>query len=90
MTKVQYVCFSQRKHEIYTFKETSTCEYEVIILSPLLCSHPMFKPKDSEENVINCLPVDNAPKKPRSVLAMEAESLKYNQKLQVSFVPNEL
>ncbi|XP_077286148.1 endoplasmic reticulum lectin 1 isoform X2 [Arctopsyche grandis] len=82
MTKVQYVCFSHRKHEIYTFKETSTCEYEVTILSPLLCSHPLYKPKDSEENLINCLPVDNAPKKPRSVLAMEAESLKFNKKIQ--------
>ncbi|RZF34826.1 hypothetical protein LSTR_LSTR011213 [Laodelphax striatellus] len=29
-TKILYVCYNHGKHEIYTFKETSTCEYELI------------------------------------------------------------
>ncbi|XP_044731574.1 endoplasmic reticulum lectin 1 [Chrysoperla carnea] len=78
-TKVLYVCVPHGKHEVYSLKETSTCEYEVIILTPLLCSHPKYKPKETEENAINCVPLDGNPKKPKSLLAMEAESIKLRQ-----------
>ncbi|XP_041988243.1 endoplasmic reticulum lectin 1 isoform X2 [Aricia agestis] len=78
-TKVLYVCYAHGKHEVYSFKEISTCAYEAIILSPLLCEHPHFKPKDKNENIINCIPVDDAPKKPRSLLKHEVESLKFQQ-----------
>ncbi|CAH0714622.1 unnamed protein product, partial [Brenthis ino] len=78
LTRILYVCYSHGKHEVYSFKETSTCEYEIIILSPLLCEHPQFKPKDVSENIINCLPLDGAPKKPRNMLKNEVESLKFN------------
>ncbi|XP_023955101.2 endoplasmic reticulum lectin 1 isoform X2 [Bicyclus anynana] len=77
LTRVLYVCYSHGRHEVYSFKETSTCEYETIILSPLLCQHPQFKPKDVVENTINCLPVGDAPKKPRNLLKSEVESLKF-------------
>nr|CAD7399726.1 unnamed protein product [Timema cristinae] len=76
MTKALYVCYLHGKHEVYSIKETSTCEYEVVVLSPLLCQHPKYKPQESGENVINCHPLERAAKKPRSLLAMEAESLK--------------
>nr|CAD7427420.1 unnamed protein product [Timema monikensis] len=59
MTKALYVCYLHGKHEVYSIKETSTCE-----------------PQESGENVINCHPLERAAKKPRSLLAMEAESLK--------------
>ncbi|XP_026732359.1 endoplasmic reticulum lectin 1 isoform X1 [Trichoplusia ni] len=78
LTKVLYVCYSHGKHEVYSFKETSTCEYEIIILSPLLCEHPQFKPKDVSENIIDCLPIGEAPKKPRSLLKMEVDSLRFH------------
>jgi len=58
-------------------EETSTCEYEAIVLSPLICGHPDYRARGVGENEINCLPLDNAPKKPRSLLALEAESLKF-------------
>lgn len=76
ITRVQYVCYSHGKHEIYTFKETSTCEYEIVILSPLLCEHPAFKPDEIRENPINCLPIGDAPRKPRGLLKMEVENLR--------------
>ncbi|KAM3963742.1 endoplasmic reticulum lectin 1 isoform 2-T2 [Aphomia sociella] len=78
LTRVLYVCYAHGKHEVYSFKETSTCEYEIIILSPLLCEHPQFKPKDVSENNINCYPVDDAPKKPRGLLKMEVDSLRFH------------
>ncbi|CAH3876675.1 unnamed protein product [Pieris brassicae] len=77
-TRVLYVCYTHGKHEIYSMKETSTCEYEIIILSGLLCEHPQFKPKDVSENVINCMPISDAPKKPRNLLKSEVESLRLN------------
>lgn len=86
--KVLYVCYQHGKHELFSLEETSTCEYEIVVLSPLLCSHPDYKPQDTGENEINCLPVDNAPKKPRSLIAMEIESLKLrHQKVTVKQPP---
>ncbi|CAB0043885.1 unnamed protein product [Trichogramma brassicae] len=78
--KVLYVCYQHGKQEIYSIKETATCEYETIVLTPLLCGHPDYRAHDSEENTINCRPKDNAPKKPRSLMALEAESLKLRNK----------
>lgn len=75
-TRVMYVCEPQGKNEIYSLKETMTCSYEITILSPLLCSHPLYKPEKQTENPISCYPAWNAGRKPRSLLAMEAESLK--------------
>lgn len=79
-SKVLYVCYMHGKHEVYSLKETSTCQYEIIVLSPLLCSHPRYKPQDSGENIINCYPLEGGPKKPRSLLEMTAESYKLRHK----------
>ncbi|XP_053978244.1 endoplasmic reticulum lectin 1 isoform X2 [Hylaeus anthracinus] len=74
--KVLYVCYQHDKHELFSVTEPVSCEYEVIVLSPLLCIHPDYNPRDTRENEIDCLPIDTAPKKPRSLIAMEIESLK--------------
>ena len=42
-TKVLYICLPEGRLEIYELKETSTCEYEIIVLTSVLCSHPDFK-----------------------------------------------
>jgi endoplasmic reticulum lectin 1 len=85
MTRVLYVCYAHGKNEIYSLKETSTCNYEIIVLTPTLCLHPKYKIQETTENTISCLPLDNAPKKPKSLLAMELESTKLRfQKLMVS------
>lgn len=73
--KVLYVCYVHSQHEIFSVKETSSCEYEVIVLSPLLCAHPGYKSQDTGENEINCRPMQNALRKPSALVAMEAESL---------------
>lgn len=76
-TKLLYVCYPHGKHEVYSLKETSTCAYEVIVLSPLLCGHPKYAPSNTEDNVIECRPIDGAPAKPRGLLEMKADSWKY-------------
>lgn len=40
---VMYVCHPEAKHEILSVAEVTTCEYEVVILTPLLCSHPKYR-----------------------------------------------
>ncbi|XP_032515474.2 endoplasmic reticulum lectin 1 isoform X1 [Danaus plexippus] len=77
LTRVLYVCFSHGKHEVYSFKEIATCEYEMIILSPLLCEHPLYKPKDVGQNDIDCIPRDGAPIRPRNMLKNEIERVKF-------------
>lgn len=79
-TKVLYVCYLHGKHEVYSLKETSTCNYEIIVLSPLLCVHPRYKPQDTGENLINCIPIEGSPKKPRSLLEMKAESYNFRHR----------
>lgn len=76
ITNVQYVCYPHGKNEVYSLKETSTCNYEVVILTPTLCVHPSFNPKEANDNTINCIPLDDAPPKPRSLLMQEVENMK--------------
>ncbi|XP_056644389.1 endoplasmic reticulum lectin 1 [Diorhabda sublineata] len=74
ITKVLYVCYIHGKHEIYSVDEPQTCVYEIIILSPLVCAHPRYKPKDSEENKINCVPIDGSYKMPYSLAKLMHDS----------------
>lgn len=84
ITRVLYVCYAHGKNEIYSLKETSSCNYEIVVLTPNLCLHPKYKIQETKDNAINCVPLDNAPKKPKSLLAMEVESMKLRyQKLMV-------
>ncbi|XP_031336493.1 endoplasmic reticulum lectin 1 [Photinus pyralis] len=85
-TKVVYVCYIHGKHEIFSFKEISTCLYEVIILSPLLCSHPKYKPQETGENEINCVPLDDNPKRPRNMMKMIQESKKLRRRSDIDHI----
>lgn len=42
-TVVLYVCFSGTKNDIFVIKETSSCEYEAIVISAELCKHPKYR-----------------------------------------------
>lgn len=75
-TKMLYVCSPGVKSEISSVKETSTCNYEVIISTPTLCAHPSFNPKNTDDNAINCVPLGDAPNKPKSLLMMEVDNMK--------------
>jgi len=94
-TSVIYVCYMYGKNEIYSLKESSTCQYEIVVLSPLLCSHPKYKPQEVIENAINCLPVGNARKQPYNLLKLKSESRKLRRNtdldhIRVEFLPLEL
>ena len=73
-TRVLYVCNEDSKHELYSIKETSTCEYEAIVLSPLLCLSPEFQVSAAPENQISCYAVGDSPTKPKGLTAHETEA----------------
>lgn len=66
--KVKYVCFANKNSEILTIKETSTCNYELIVLTSKLCALPAFTTEKSEETPIHCSPVGDASSVPYSYL----------------------
>jgi endoplasmic reticulum lectin 1 len=43
MTRVYYVCYPAGKHEIFSLEEASSCEYEIVVLTPYLCQHPDYR-----------------------------------------------
>lgn len=66
-TTVMYVCHPEAKHEILTVAEVTTCEYEVIILTPLLCNHPKYRFRSSPVNDIFCQSLQGSPLRPQSL-----------------------
>lgn len=89
-TKVIYVCFIHGKHEVYLLKETSTCAYEIIILTPFLCSHPKYKPKEIGDLKINCVPVDDLGDQPYNLLKLKVESAKLRKNAEMDRIKVEL
>lgn len=75
-TMLRYVCYPHGKNEIYSFKETSSCNYEAIILTSALCSNPAFHPEESKEISIECFnKPDEQPHKPLSMLKQELKDI---------------
>ena len=74
-TIVRYVCYPQSKNEIYSFKETSSCTYEAIILTSVLCMIPTFHAEESKEVSIKCFNSPTEPHKPLSMLRLELNEM---------------
>ncbi|KAE9552247.1 hypothetical protein FO519_004556 [Halicephalobus sp. NKZ332] len=53
-TTVMYVCYEFTKHMIHAITEVSTCNYELIVLTNLLCTHPAFQAPTTPEHEIHC------------------------------------
>lgn len=76
-TRVLYTCYPSGRNEIYSLKEVSTCEYEVVVLTNSLCQHPSFRPAETTENLINCQPMEEDQTiKPKKLQDIEMEGLK--------------
>ncbi|XP_072437007.1 endoplasmic reticulum lectin 1 isoform X1 [Chiloscyllium punctatum] len=73
VTTVMYVCHPEAKHEILSVAEVTTCEYELVILTPLLCSHPKYRFKSSPVNDIFCQSVHGSPLRPKSLEQLEKQ-----------------
>ncbi|XP_061173865.1 endoplasmic reticulum lectin 1-like [Saccostrea echinata] len=62
--RILYICQPDGRGEIYEMKETSTCEYEVLVLTSVLCANPKFKPKNPPVSKIACHAMDGSPVRP--------------------------
>ncbi|XP_025413896.1 endoplasmic reticulum lectin 1 isoform X2 [Sipha flava] len=82
-TNVLYVCYPPSKHNVFSVKETSTCQYEVIVLTSYLCSHPWYKPPNSDELNIDCLPVDDSPRKPHNLKVLQSDTSKLKKQIKM-------
>ncbi|XP_060083802.1 LOW QUALITY PROTEIN: endoplasmic reticulum lectin 1-like [Ylistrum balloti] len=76
-----YVCQPDGRGEIYEFKEVSTCEYEIVVLTAVLCSNPLFKPKNPPVSKIACHAVDGSPDKPTVLKQWDTEENNYQTQL---------
>ncbi|KAE8600762.1 hypothetical protein XENTR_v10013401 [Xenopus tropicalis] len=68
---VMYICHPESKHEILSVAEVTTCEYEVVILTPLLCNHPKYRFRTSPINDIFCQSMPGSPLRPQSLVKLE-------------------
>ncbi|XP_066518339.1 endoplasmic reticulum lectin 1 [Hoplias malabaricus] len=72
-TSVLYVCHPEAKHEILSIAEVTTCEYEVVVLTPLLCAHPKYRFKSSPVNTIFCQALAGSPFRPQSLSQLDKQ-----------------
>ncbi|XP_077352300.1 endoplasmic reticulum lectin 1 isoform X2 [Festucalex cinctus] len=72
-TSVLYVCHPEAKHEILSIAEVTTCEYEVVVLTPLLCAHPKYRFKSSPVNAIFCQALAGSPLRPQRLAQLDKE-----------------
>ena len=75
--RLLYICHNEGKGEIYEIKETSSCHYDVIVLTSLLCSHPAFKMQVAYSNKIQCYSMQGTSRRPLSLDTLELESAKH-------------
>ena len=68
-TSLLYVCHEGGRNEIAHLEETSTCEYTVVIYSPLLCAHPYYQREEPTIQTIQCYGKDGG--KPKRLAEME-------------------
>ncbi|XP_066280043.1 endoplasmic reticulum lectin 1-like isoform X2 [Branchiostoma lanceolatum] len=69
-----YMCHPDSKNEIVSVEEVTTCNYEIIVFTPLLCRHPDYRQKDTPVNGIHCHAIHDAPIKPKILQQVEKES----------------
>ncbi|KAM9364629.1 endoplasmic reticulum lectin 1 [Pholidichthys leucotaenia] len=72
-TSVLYICHPESKHEILSVDEVTTCEYEVVVLTPLLCAHPKYRFKSSPVNTIFCQALAGSPLRPQQLTQLDKE-----------------
>ncbi|XP_072247269.1 endoplasmic reticulum lectin 1 [Leuresthes tenuis] len=72
-SSVLYVCHPEAKHEILSVAEVTTCEYEVVVLTPLLCAHPKYRFKSSPVNAIFCQALAGSPLQPQRLTQLDKD-----------------
>lgn len=74
VSRIIYVCNEEPNLELYSIKEISTCEYEAIVLAPMLCQHENFKTDTFTQQEIKCYSIDGSPMRPKKVIDFEEDA----------------
>lgn len=61
---ILYACDPNGNDNIVTFEETSSCIYEMVVVTKSICVHPAYKPKQESQKSVDCYALDNSPIKP--------------------------
>lgn len=72
---IMYICHPTANNEVISVKEVTSCEYEVMVLTPELCRNPAYVGKDDPLRAISCLPLFNSPSRPKSLDEHDALAL---------------
>lgn len=75
VTVIRFVCYTHSKGVIYSIKETSSCNYEVIVLTSTLCGLTFFHPKEMGKIDIKCFNSLTEPNKPLTMFRQELEEI---------------
>uniref|UniRef100_T1JB26 Endoplasmic reticulum lectin 1 n=1 Tax=Strigamia maritima TaxID=126957 RepID=T1JB26_STRMM len=79
--KILYICLPDSNNEIYAVEEVSSCEYEMIVLTSLLCAHPDYRLlKETIKHDIQCHSLKGSPVRPLQLEKIESENLRFMQK----------
>ncbi|XP_066934361.1 endoplasmic reticulum lectin 1-like [Clytia hemisphaerica] len=74
---VLYVCHLSANNEVISVKEMTTCEYEIIVLSSVLCANPAYIVKKEPINDIQCHALPGHPSRPNSLIEQFNEDSLY-------------
>lgn len=75
VTVIRYVCYTHSMGVIYSIKETSSCNYEAIILTSMMCALSFFHPKEVGKIDVKCFNSLTQPTKPLTMLRQELEEI---------------
>ncbi|CAB60843.4 Endoplasmic reticulum lectin 1 [Caenorhabditis elegans] len=53
-TDVVYICVEKVQHKILSVTEISSCHYEIVIMTDLLCKHPEYQLSEKKDHKIVC------------------------------------
>ncbi|EGT57596.1 hypothetical protein CAEBREN_32256 [Caenorhabditis brenneri] len=54
VTDVVYICVEKVQHKILSVTEVSSCHYEIVIMTDLLCRHPEYQLSEKKDHKILC------------------------------------
>ncbi|WKX92333.1 hypothetical protein Q1695_010397 [Nippostrongylus brasiliensis] len=71
-TTVMYICIENARNQVYSLSEVSSCNYEVVVFTSVLCGHPSYKRKEKQNQEIVCYSTHTSEKaKPKALQQME-------------------
>ena len=53
-TEIRFTCDATKAEHIAVLKETSTCQYLLVVQTPRLCTHPLYRPREGVALPIQC------------------------------------